>query len=120
MAVAPVVGGDGVLGPEAGRDADRHRLLADRQVDEARHLAVGEQRLQPLLGTADHQHAFVKHQQAVGAVVARDGSHGGSSGTGGSMRSEEHTSELQSLMRNSYAVFCLNKKKTTTTNQHKT
>src|SRR3546814_4760320 len=27
-------------------------------------------------------------------------------------RSEEHTSELQSLMRNSYAVFCLEKKKT--------
>src|SRR3546814_9532829 len=29
-----------------------------------------------------------------------------------SVRSEEHTSELQSLMRNSYAVFCLKKKKT--------
>src|SRR3546814_5095265 len=28
-------------------------------------------------------------------------------------RSEEHTSELQSLMRNSYAVFCLKKKKKT-------
>src|SRR3546814_4186110 len=27
-------------------------------------------------------------------------------------RSEEHTSELQSLMRNSYAVFCLQNKKT--------
>src|SRR3546814_3819954 len=27
-----------------------------------------------------------------------------------SVRSEEHTSELQSLMRNSYAVFCLTKK----------
>src|SRR3546814_5541360 len=27
------------------------------------------------------------------------------------IRSEEHTSDLQSLMRNSYAVFCLNKKK---------
>src|SRR3546814_3412841 len=27
-----------------------------------------------------------------------------------SKRSEEHTSELQSLMRNSYAVFCLKKK----------
>src|SRR3546814_2507722 len=27
----------------------------------------------------------------------------------GIMRSEEHTSELQSLMRNSYAVFCLKK-----------
>src|SRR3546814_3737595 len=31
------------------------------------------------------------------------------------VRSEEHTSELQSLMRNSYAVFCL-KKKTITNN----
>src|SRR3546814_5029100 len=30
-------------------------------------------------------------------------------------RSEEHTSELQSLMRISYAVFCLKKKKTTQT-----
>src|SRR3546814_2875341 len=29
-----------------------------------------------------------------------------------SIRSEEHTSELQSLMRNSYAVFCLKKKTT--------
>src|SRR3546814_1938535 len=29
----------------------------------------------------------------------------------GMLRSEEHTSELQSLMRTSYAVFCLNKKK---------
>src|SRR3546814_9981942 len=29
-------------------------------------------------------------------------------------RSEEHTSELQSLMRNSYAVFCLKKKKENT------
>src|SRR3546814_1306435 len=39
-------------------------------------------------------------------------------------RSEEHTSELQSLMRISYAVFCLKKKKKTTktteqTDQHK-
>src|SRR3546814_3889086 len=32
-------------------------------------------------------------------------------------RSEEHTSELQSLMRISYAAFCL-KKKNTTTNTH--
>src|SRR3546814_4711768 len=30
--------------------------------------------------------------------------------TGQPKRSEEHTSELQSLMRNSYAVFCLKKK----------
>src|SRR3546814_6976086 len=32
---------------------------------------------------------------------------------GPAARSEEHTSELQSLMRISYAVFCLQKKKTT-------
>src|SRR3546814_6419477 len=32
------------------------------------------------------------------------------------MRSEEHTSELQSLMRISYAAFCLKKKKTNKTN----
>src|SRR3546814_3082985 len=30
-------------------------------------------------------------------------------GSPGALRSEEHTSELQSLMRISYAVFCLNK-----------
>src|SRR3546814_1791699 len=38
------------------------------------------------------------------------------------MRSEEHTSELQSLMRISYAVFCLKKKKKQTHNskQHRT
>src|SRR3546814_2137602 len=37
-------------------------------------------------------------------------------------RSEEHTSELQSLMRISYAVFCLKKKKkrTPTTTEHET
>src|SRR3546814_3328436 len=38
-------------------------------------------------------------------------------------RSEEHTSELQSLMRNSYAVFCLKKKKKhnkQTTHSHNT
>src|SRR3546814_8016970 len=33
-------------------------------------------------------------------------------------RSEEHTSELQSLMRISYAVFCLKKKKKSQTNPH--
>src|SRR3546814_1060929 len=33
----------------------------------------------------------------------------------GSRRSEEHTSELQSLMRISYAAFCLKKKNTRTT-----
>src|SRR3546814_4247507 len=44
-------------------------------------------------GSARHYHAFVED----GAAVEQ--------------RSEEHTSELQSLMRISYAVFCLKKKK---------
>src|SRR3546814_10606381 len=35
------------------------------------------------------------------------------------VRSEEHTSELQSLMRNSYAVFCLKKTKTNTHRTHR-
>src|SRR3546814_5115320 len=39
-------------------------------------------------------------------------------GAEGEWRSEEHTSELQSLMRISYAVFCLKKKKTKNTPIH--
>src|SRR3546814_4823312 len=35
---------------------------------------------------------------------------GGGETAGDGLRSEEHTSELQSLMRSSYAVFCLKKK----------
>src|SRR3546814_4634501 len=37
---------------------------------------------------------------------------------GNYLRSEEHTSELQSLMRISYAVFCLKKKNTQPNNRH--
>src|SRR3546814_7164009 len=39
----------------------------------------------------------------------------GAGGAAGHLRSEEHTSELQSLMRISYAVFCLIKKNTQVT-----
>src|SRR3546814_1253749 len=51
------------------------------------------------------QHAEVR-QGAEKDVVVTLVSHLPSDG----IRSEEHTSELQSLMRNSYAVFCLKKK----------
>src|SRR3546814_3017042 len=54
------------------------------------------------------------HLDATGAAHLVD--------VGAKPRSEEHTSELQSLMRNSYAVFCLKKKKTmqhTTITQNK-
>src|SRR3546814_8046529 len=64
-----------------------------------------------------HHHPLAKlarapgHQQAFGeaaALVELD------------VRSEEHTSELQSLMRISYAVFCLKKQKTPHSTQKKT
>src|SRR3546814_3968467 len=48
-------------------------------------------------------HVRVRRQVAVRIVP-------GARGVG--LRSEEHTSELQSLMRSSYAVFCLKKKST--------
>src|SRR3546814_4201248 len=46
-------------------------------------------------------------------VLDRRGDCGGH-GNRAALRSEEHTSELQSLMRISYAVFCLKKKTNTT------
>src|SRR3546814_7508053 len=60
---------------------------------------------------------------AQGAAQSAQGLIGGtSSGSAGparpaQTRSEEHTSELQSLMRISYAVFCLKKKNTNNTEQ---
>src|SRR3546814_9405175 len=68
-------------------DADRD-LLADRAV-----IVTGAGR-----GPGE---AFARHAAACGARVIVDDVD----------RSEEHTSELQSLMRISYAVFCLKKKK---------
>src|SRR3546814_4986649 len=47
----------------------------------------------------------------IGARHARQLEGGGIELAGRGERSEEHTSELQSLMRISYAVFCLKKKK---------
>src|SRR3546814_3889290 len=47
-----------------------------------------------------------------GAMVALSCASAGWPATIAAARSEEHTSELQSIMRNSYAVFCLKKKKT--------
>src|SRR3546814_4342458 len=49
--------------------------------------------------------ALADHDGAVDLEVVERGPHG-------VHRSEEHTSELQSLMRSSYAVFCLKKNKT--------
>src|SRR3546814_7841630 len=53
------------------------------------------QSLEPLLATPASRGAIVSGKIVAASLV----------------RSEEHTSELQSLMRISYAVFCLKKKK---------
>src|SRR3546814_9982912 len=45
--------------------------------------------------------------EAVAGAVTGDAGLGRADGFGCGLRSEEHTSELQSLMRISYAVFCL-------------
>src|SRR3546814_3409450 len=51
------------------------------------------------------------HRRGRGPPGRRAGADQGRGGDRGRTRSEEHTSELQSLMRISYAVFCLKKKK---------
>src|SRR3546814_6896476 len=63
----------------------------------------GSQYLAHLLGRAAEHHSLVGRDQRA-LDQDRIGRHRGE-------RSEEHTSELQSLMRISYAVFCLKKKK---------
>src|SRR3546814_1134532 len=58
--------------------------------------------------------------EALADCKARTSAMGGKTGRAFAIdRSEEHTSELQSLMRISFAVFCLKKKTKTTKNHQK-
>src|SRR3546814_2948709 len=81
------------------------------------HAAIGQEgespgMFQPL------RHGDDPHRAGLRGGGFGHGGKGGNGQQGGSRdeseRSEEHTSELQSLMRISYAVFCLKKKKTKT------
>src|SRR3546814_2474057 len=76
------------------------------------------------VGVGHRRNPLVRYQSRSGAPGGNQGRYGRASSTqratAGSAsnsarraarRSEEHTSELQSLMRTSYAVFCLKKKK---------
>src|SRR3546814_5525562 len=71
-----------------------------------RHLAEADPRHHP----ADEARLFGQRQQGIERAAAHQPE------ITGIERSEEHTSELQSLMRISYAVFCLKKK--TKNSQH--
>src|SRR3546814_4124801 len=70
-------------------------------------------------GASHGLHADVAEMLSIDNAVCAPGQHSIENGITVPMadmtgRSEEHTSELQSLMRISYAVFCLKKKKSTT------
>src|SRR3546814_9303526 len=76
-------------------------------------------RLEPFQRESLHQpqrveHVFERAARRLDALVAADCLRGAGNGQERG-RSEEHTSELQSLMRISYAVFCLKKKITHST-----
>src|SRR3546814_6323940 len=94
--------GLGVVGPVRDPGADRGDELADGAVGAA---------AEPLVGELGEPALDQVHPRAVGGgEVERE--------PGVALRSEEHTSELQSLMRISYAVFCLKKKKKTRKNMN--
>src|SRR3546814_1818565 len=99
-------------GIEVGRSrdlADRGHAGCDRGV--ARHL--GGRCLEPHARTLDPQCLEPRARHAAQPVETRLGFRSVRIEHPHPERSEEHTSELQSLMRTSYAVFCLKKKKTT-------
>src|SRR3546814_9194250 len=85
---------DGGLLPQTKRHSTLARLLG------LRHIVVAVNKMDLVDWRQD---TFERIRQAYGELAAKLGIE----------RSEEHTSELQSLMRISYAVFCLKKKKIT-------
>src|SRR3546814_8002807 len=104
------VGLGGGVGDVVGADDEGHVGIGEAAVDVFQlenivigHVGLGQQNVHVPRHAAGHgvdgvgdRHALFF--QAFGHLFQR-------------MRSEEHTSELQSLMRISYAVFCLKKKK---------
>src|SRR3546814_4069418 len=72
----------------------------------------------PAIGIADRSIPVMAMEIARaqnGTIAIIPPSLGDSSCGEGAIRSEEHTSELQSLMRNSYDVYCVHKKRPTNT-----
>src|SRR3546814_7147572 len=87
------------------RSGDGLRLRVHRVADALRRfLHVADRRLDRLVGAHRAARRLLDRGDLAGDIVGKI--------TAIQQRSEEHTSELQSLMRISYAVFCLKKKKT--------
>src|SRR3546814_1637142 len=87
---------------------------SDEVVSRPRHLHVLRHRQQQPDADGDHGPASAGRgfrQSVYAATGCVDTGGGNPRGADHDLRSEEHTSELQSLMRISYAVFCLKKKK---------
>src|SRR3546814_7783446 len=85
----------------------------------AEQLAVDVLQVRQLERIGEHRAAAAQHkaeQQRGGGDGAAEHEHQRRVEIAEYVRSEEHTSELQSLMRISYAVFCLKKKTHTPTN----
>src|SRR3546814_6713160 len=83
--------------PPDQRTAARTQLVEMRHEVEALFLTEAEADLDPMRMPGQGQHAI---DEPEGIARQHDAP----------ARSDEHTSELQSLMRSSYAVFCLKKK----------
>src|SRR3546814_4882443 len=99
-----IVESGGIQRDQRARKHDRHR---DTRTGRSRN--VGARNAGRTAAGAGR--AADPRRRGGGEPSRRVAAHGILSATAG--RSEEHTSELQSLMRNSYAGFCLKKKKTT-------
>src|SRR3546814_3807688 len=85
-----------------------HALL-DSDANERIHFWYGARNLREAPYVAEMAELAERHPNFTWhLVLSEEAEHG--AGLIKGLRSEEHTSELQSLMRISYAVFCLNKK----------
>src|SRR3546814_4628259 len=112
-----------IEGQALGEIVDGLPLAIDQQVvlvapdqEIEQHLPLRRQQPRPHRQVARHVVGDESLQES-GDILARQADKGTivEGGIGhGDNRSEEHTSELQSLMRISYAVFCLKKKQTIT------
>src|SRR3546814_3638838 len=126
--VAPVDRGVGVAGQLVARiaHAQAKTVFLQRQAGAEAHVpalvALGhgrQPRAEPEFAVQQVRrtgHVLEQAADRAGAVqrALRSAQHFDAADVVGQQRSEEHTSELQSLMRISYAVFCLKKKNNTT------